>query len=183
MKPVSISLTGLLISVFCATPAMSYFHASGGHWNYSGYRGTASGGDGSWSATNRYGTTAYGGDHYYGGTYSGYHPPTVVNSYYGGGCYGCGGWDAAGAAAAGAVVGAAVGTVAAETANANAYTAGYAAGTAAGVSYAMGAIYATLPAGAMLRTVNGATYYVANGVWFSSSYGANGVYYRVVPAP
>jgi hypothetical protein len=27
----------------------------------------------------------------FGGTYSTYHPPTVVNSSCGGGCYGCGG--------------------------------------------------------------------------------------------
>ena len=64
--------------------------------------GTASGGDGSWHGTGANGTTAYGGyDHYYGGTYSTYHPPTVVNHYYGSGCYDCGGWNAAGAAAVG----------------------------------------------------------------------------------
>jgi hypothetical protein len=158
--------------------------ASGGDgsWNASGYRGgSASGGDGSWHATSPYGATAYGGyDHYYGGTYyGGYHPPTVVNTY-ATGCSSCGGWYAAGAAATGAAIGAAT----ANAANANTYAEGYTAGaTAASTAYALGAIYPTLPTGATLQTVAGVTYYQYNGVWFSPSYGANGVYYRVVPAP
>ncbi len=63
----------------------------------------------------------------------------------------------------------------------NAYNAGYTAGAA--TAYAMGAIYPSVPAGAVVKTVNGATYYVYNGTWFSPAYGANGVYYRVVTAP
>jgi len=47
----------------------------------------------------------------------------------------------------------------------------------------MNAIYATLPAGATPATVGGATYYVSGSTWFQPSFGANGVYYRVVPAP
>jgi hypothetical protein len=47
----------------------------------------------------------------------------------------------------------------------------------------MGAIYASVPAGAVHTTIGGKTYYVANGVWFLPSAGANGVYYTVVPAP
>jgi hypothetical protein len=47
----------------------------------------------------------------------------------------------------------------------------------------MGAIYATLPAGCAVSTVAGATYYHCSNAWFQPSYGANGVYYRVVPAP
>jgi hypothetical protein len=47
----------------------------------------------------------------------------------------------------------------------------------------MGAIYPTLPPGATIQTIGNATYYLYNGVWFSPSYGANGVYYRVVPTP
>ena len=69
----------------------------GGSWNAHGaYGGSASGGDGHWSATGANGATAYGGyDHYYGGYYGGYHPPTVVNNY-STGCYNCGGgWGAA----------------------------------------------------------------------------------------
>jgi len=156
--------------------------ASGGDgsWSADGYRGGyAAGGDGSWHATSPYGATVYGSDnHYYGGVYyGGYHPPTVVNTY-APGCYNCGGWYAAGAAATGAVLGATVANVN----NANTYAEGYAAG-AENTAYAMGAIYPTLPPGAMLQTIGNATYYLANGVWFSPSYGANGVYYRVVPAP
>jgi hypothetical protein len=156
--------------------------ASGGDgsWSGTGFRGgTASGGDGSWHATGAYGATAYGGDdHYYGGDYyGGYHPPTVVNTY-ATGCYSCGGWYAAGVAATGALIGA----TAADAANANTYAEGYAAGVS-NTAYAMGAIYPTLPLGATVQTIGSTTYYLYNGVWFSPSYGANGVYYRVVPTP
>lgn len=154
--------------------------ASGGDgsWNVDGYRGgSASGGDGSWTASSPYGATAYGGyDHYYGGTYATYHPPTVVNTY-STGCYNCGGWYAAGAAATGAVIGA----VSASAASANAYDAGYTAASTA--NYGMGAIYATLPSGCVISNFGGATYYNCNGTWFSPFFGANGVYYRAVPAP
>ena len=47
----------------------------------------------------------------------------------------------------------------------------------------MGAIYPKLPSGCTLSTVGGASYYDCAGTWFSPSFGANGVYYRVVPAP
>jgi hypothetical protein len=47
----------------------------------------------------------------------------------------------------------------------------------------MGAIYPTLPAGCVYSPVGGASYYTCGGAWFSPAYGANGVYYRVVPAP
>jgi hypothetical protein len=30
---------------------------------------------------------------------------------------------------------------------------------------------------------NGATYYLNGNTWFQASYGANGVFYKVVPAP
>ena len=48
----------------------------------------------------------HGGAYYHppAAYYPGYHPPTTVN-YYGAGCYNCGGWSTAGAAAAGAAVG------------------------------------------------------------------------------
>ena len=32
-------------------------------------------------------------------------------------------------------------------------------------------------------TVRGATYYLAGNTWFKPMFGANGVYYQVVPAP
>ena len=83
-------------------------------------------------------------------------------------CYNCGGWAAEGAVAVGAAA-----------ASASAYNAGVAAGSA----YGMGAIYPTLPAGCIYSPFGGVSYYNCGNVWFSPSYGANGVYYRVVPAP
>jgi hypothetical protein len=74
----------------------------------------------------------------------------------------------------------------------NSYNAGYVAGSsntaaaaAAGnpATYSMGEIYATLPSGCMAPSVQGSTYYLCGNTWFKPSYGANGVYYRVVPAP
>ena len=66
---------------------------------------------------------------------------------------------------------------------ASAYNAGVAAGSAASPAYAMGGIYPTLPAGCISPKVQGATYYLCANTWFQPSYGANGVYYRVVPTP
>ena len=71
----------------------------------------------------------------------------------------------------------------------NAYAAGVAAGSAASAPppppthFVMGTNYATLPAGCMMPTVGGATYYLCGNTWFKPLYGANGVYYRVVPTP
>ena len=121
---------------------------------------------------------------------------------YGSGCYNCGGWSTAAQVAAGvgvvAVTGAAVASANA-AATANAYNAGAAANTAnaynAGVvagstgatvmpaTFAMGAIYAAIPAGCITPQVQGGTYYLCGNTWFQPSYGANGVYYRVVPGP
>jgi hypothetical protein len=42
---------------------------------------------------------------------------------------------------------------------------------------------AKLPAGCITPTVQGTTYYLCGNTWFSAAYGANGVYYRVVPGP
>ena len=58
-----------------------------------------------------------------------------------------------------------------------------AAGTA-NVTYQMGAAYGALPAGCISPKVSGGgTYYLCGNTWFSPSYGANGVIYRVVPTP
>ena len=123
--------------------------------------------------------------------YHPYHPPVAVPYYSSSGCYGC-------AAAAGAVVGMAAGAAIASSntaaATSSAYSAGvaagsantasaYNAGVAAGASYAMGVNYATLPPGAMSINKGGTTYYLSGNTWFQPAYGANGVYYRVVPAP
>jgi hypothetical protein len=149
---------------------------SDGSWHATGADGgTASGGGGAWHATGPYGSTAYGGvDHYYGGTYATYHPPTVVNSYYGSGCTNCGGWPVAGAAAAGGFLGA---RLAAQQ------EAAAAAAAPVVPSYTMGEIVPTLPAGCALSNVAGTSYYNCGGTWLSPSFGANGVYYRVVPGP
>ena len=69
-------------------------------------------------------------------------------------------------------------------ATSSAYASGYAAGSATtAAAYAMGTSYATLPAGATVVQKFGTTYYLAGNTWFLPAYGANGVYYRVVPAP
>jgi hypothetical protein len=47
----------------------------------------------------------------------------------------------------------------------------------------MGAVYAALPAGAISINKGGTTYYISGNTFFQPSYGANGVYYRVVPSP
>jgi hypothetical protein len=79
--------------------------------------------------------------------------------------------------------------VAAGSANtAVAYNAGVSAGvTAAAPAQAVyvpaGAISPTLPAGAMAINKGGATYYLSGNTWYQPSYGANGVFYKVVPAP
>ena len=44
-----------------------------------------------------------------------------------------------------------------------------------------GAIYPTLPAGCIYRPLPAA--YECGGYWLRAAYGANGIYYRGVPAP
>ena len=174
----------------------SHTNYYGGSTSHSYYGGT--------THTTTYGTTYHTGyDHYYGGYHGAYHPPTTVNVY-GSGCYDCGGWALA-AGVTGAVVGAAVASSKSSAATSNAYTAGYTAGTAtttataanaynagvaAGVTaasanmvYTTGEIVGTLPAGCANPSVNGVNYYLCGNTWFQPSYGANGVYYRVVPTP
>jgi len=115
-----------------------------------------------------------------------------VNNY-GSGCYNCGGWSTAGAAAAGVAVGVVAGAAVASAntaaATSNAYNAGVVAGATAYAvpvvsnAFPIGAIYATLPAGCITPQVAGGTYYLCGNTWFRPSYGANGIYYRVVPSP
>ena len=50
-------------------------------------------------------------------------------------------------------------------------------------AYPLGASFATLPTGAVYVDRAGVTYYQVGTSWFRPSYGANGVYYSVVPAP
>ena len=98
-------------------------------------------------------------------------------------CYNCGGWSTAGAAAAGAAVGLVAGAAVASANTSAATSSAYSAGYAAGSTYAMNAIYATLPSGAAPVTVGDSHYYQCGSTWFQPSYGANGVYYRVVSEP
>jgi hypothetical protein len=114
-------------------PAGNAWHAGGVHGDWGG----------TWHADGWHAGGWYGG---------GYHGPVVVNHYYGGGCWACGG---------------------------AAVAAGVAAGAAAG--YAMGTMVATLPPGCIMQYANGINYSVCSGTWFRPYYGNNGLYYRVVP--
>jgi hypothetical protein len=91
---------------------------------------------------------------------------------------------AVGAAVANANNSAAVANANAAAANANAAAANAnAAAAVANQNYTMGEIVGAIPAGCAVPVVNGTTYYLCGNTWFSASYGANGVYYRVVPTP
>jgi hypothetical protein len=161
-------------------------HAWGGGTEHTNVYGGSTYGAYGAGATHTYasGATAYhppgyGGYGYsayhppgYGYGYPAYHPPVAVPYYSASGCLGC-------AVAAGAVVGATVGAVAASANTAAAYSSGYAAGSAAG--YAMGVNYAALPTGCAYQA--GPNEYLCGGSWFRPAYGANGLYYTVVPAP
>lgn len=142
---------------------------AGGYWHgsaangYGAYHGSTYGGYYHGTTTNGYGawhTGAYG-DYY--------HQPAYVNSY-GGSCWNCGvgGWGVAAGVAAGAVAGAAVTAAAADTAAA---------------SWAIGSSYGYLPASCSYDNIAGSVYYACGFGWMKPVYGANGVYYRVVPAP
>lgn len=170
----------------------------GGSWSgHNAYGGSASGGDGSWNAHGAYGGSASGGYHqptnvyassaHYGGSYYGaYHPPTTVN-YYGSSCSNCGGWNSGAAAATGYIVGHAVATAQAnaqtQTATANAYAAGVATGAAISQpAPVVNDVYAKLPANC--QYIAGASaFYRCGTTWLEPAFGANGVYYRVIPAP
>jgi hypothetical protein len=84
--------------------------------------------------------------------------------------------------AVGVVAGAAVASANASANTAAAYNAGVVAG-ATSTTFSMGAVYAVLPAGATVVNQGGVSYYISGSTWFKPAYGANGVYYTVVPAP
>jgi len=81
------------------------------------------------------------------------------------------------------MAGAAAASANTAAATSSAYSAGVAAGRAASATYVMGAIYPTIPSGCATPHVQGTTYYLCGDTWFQPSYGANGVYYKVVPTP
>ncbi len=159
--------------------------------------------------TSAYGATAYHAPYYGAAVYPAYHPPTTVN-YYSNGCYNCGGWSTAGAAAAGLVVGAAVATAATRPRPTTRTTRVSPTPkrrmpmpttpvsrpvrptlTRRGMPRAQRTPRCTrwagsirrLPAGCATPTVSGVAYYLCGNNWFLPSYGANGVYYSVVAAP
>lgn len=145
-------------------------HAYGGGTEHTNaYGGSTSGAYGE-GATHTYssGATAYHppGSAAYPG-YPAYHPPVAVPYYSASGCNGC-------AVAAGAIVGAtagvAIGAAAASAAQAPAY-----APPPAPVAYA------ALPSGCVFRPLPHE--YDCGGTWLAPAYGANGVYYSVVPRP
>ena len=77
---------------------------------------------------------------------------------------------------------AAVANANAAAANANAAAAN-ANAAAVNASYSMSEIVVAIPAGCAVPVVNGTTCYLCGNTWFTASYGANGVFYRVVPTP
>jgi hypothetical protein len=100
------------------------------------------------------------------------------------------GYSAGSANASTANANAAAANANAAAANANAaasnasHAASVTAATTTGVTYQMGAVYGALPAGCISPNVSGGgTYYLCGNTWFSPSYGANGVLYKVVPTP
>ena len=146
------------------------------------YGGTTYGAYGA-GAVHQYpsGATAYHPPGYPAYTaYPAYHPPVAVSYYSATSCNGCG-------VAAGAVVGMAAGAAVANANNqaaaSNAYAAGVAAGSAGAGTYTMGVNYAALPSGCISPNVQGQSYYLCGNTWFRPAYGANGVFYTVVPAP
>ena len=76
----------------------------------------------------------------------------------------------------------AAGAAVASANTAAAYNAGVAVG-ASTTAYAMGVSYAALPGGCAPGNVQGQSYFICGNTWFQPSYGANGVFYRVVPTP
>jgi hypothetical protein len=131
-------------------------NAFGGSTTHSWYGGT--------SHTNRYGGTTtgaygYGAVHTTAGGFTTYHPPA----------YGVGGYAPYYRPVAGLAVGAVAG---AAVANATAIPA-----------YPLGTHFSALPTGAVYVDRGGVTYYQVGNAWFRPAFGANGVYYSVVPAP
>jgi len=167
--------------------------SNGTHYATGAYGGTMAQNGQYWGASKNgeyaYGTTGYhGGGSVSGyGSYNGaYHPPATVNNYYGTGCWNCGGWSTVNNSAAfvgGVAAGTVVGAAAASAAAANANAAAYAPPPPPVSAYAMGTIYAVLPAGCLYQPSGGHAYYLCSNTWFSPYYGANGTYYRVVANP
>ena len=117
-------------------------------------------------STGRYAYGTHGGG---GGAYGGaYHPLPAVTPYYGADCYNCGGWGGAAVTPSAVIV---------------TYANVDAAVVAAGPGDVVGDVCAALPAGYAYRPTGGNAYYLRDGTWLSPHYGADGMDYRVSPAP
>lgn len=148
---VAAALVAMTALVAAVAPAQAFFRAGGWHaGGLGGVGGWHAGGIG--PAGNAWHAGGWHAGGYWGG---GWHGPVVVNHYYGGGCWACGGAAVAAGVAAGAA--------------------------AVATAYAIGTTVATIPAGCMTQYIGGVNYYVCGGTWFQPFYGNNGVYYRVVP--
>ena len=106
-------------------------------------------------------------------------------------------------ATAGVAVGAAAASANTAAATSNAYAAGVATGSAntavatgaaynagvvagasaSGGTYVMGVKYASVPTSCASPNVGGTSYVLCGNTWFKPAYGANGVFYTVVPTP
>jgi hypothetical protein len=105
----------------------------------------------------------------------GYHGTTVYHS----GCWGC----AAGAAAAAGAVGLAAGAAIGSAATAASSPTVVVQQPVYVTSPAIGSTVLTLPGGCKSATVNGVRYYGCGGTYYKPHFGANSVYYTIVPNP
>lgn len=113
--------------------------------------------------------------HAWGRFPGGHHPDYNPHFVHGGGCIGCG---VGAAAVAGLVGGAIVGAVIAGSAAPPPTTV-----VVANPGPPPGTQVAILPPGCASMAVNGAQLYQCGPVWYQPFFGANGVYYTVVPGP
>jgi hypothetical protein len=179
LRQIIIAVLSLTIALLQSGPAFAYAHANayGGSTEHSygstshqnAYGGSSSHtyGEGT-THTNVYGgttsgrygsgathTNTYGATSYHPAGYYGYPPPPP---HYDTGCYNCY-HSCVGCIAGAAVVGAAA-------------------------AYSIGEMTTSVPtSGCANQIVSGVTYYVCGSTWFKPAYGANGLYYTVVPAP
>jgi hypothetical protein len=142
----------LSASALAANPAFAWRGGGFGGFHAGGFHGGFAGGD-AWHA---------GGFHGYGGTWH-------ADGYHAGGVWG-GGYGYHGPAVVNSYYGG------------GCYAcAGAAVGLAAAGAYAIGTSLATLPGNCSYRDVYGAAYYVCGNTWLNPQYGANGLYYQVIP--
>ncbi len=152
-----LSASAIAASALTVNPAFAWRGGGfggfhGGGYGGGGFRSDFAGGD-AWHA---------GGFHGYGGTWH-------ADGYHAGGVWG-GGYGYHGPAVVNSYYGG------------GCYAcAGAAVGLAAAGAYAIGANLATLPPNCYYRLLNGGTYYVCGNTWLNPQYGANGLYYQVVP--